>query len=175
MVKKACSTFEAFLADVSRKGIPMLSANSYISSADNKDMCMTCTNLGNGVFNSSLVSHIALVADEELVDTLGGISVDFLKPLLDVVERIHICDIVDDADAMSTAVVGRSNGSESFLTGGVPLSWGQPGRCNQGTWATYDLQFHSLAVEFDGPDFLRRCQCCPSGVATAGSHEEGMR
>jgi hypothetical protein len=78
MVRKACSTFEAFLADVSRKGIPMLSANSYISSANNKYMCMTSTDLGNGVFNSSLVSHIALVADEELVHTLGGIPVDFL-------------------------------------------------------------------------------------------------
>ena len=29
MVKKACSTLEAFFADVSRNGIPRLSANSY--------------------------------------------------------------------------------------------------------------------------------------------------
>jgi hypothetical protein len=29
MVKKACSTLLAFLAEVSRKGIPRLSANSY--------------------------------------------------------------------------------------------------------------------------------------------------
>lgn len=29
MVRKACSTLEAFLADVSRKGMPRLSANSY--------------------------------------------------------------------------------------------------------------------------------------------------
>ena len=30
MVRKACSTFEAFLADVSRNGIPRLSANSCV-------------------------------------------------------------------------------------------------------------------------------------------------
>lgn len=29
IVKKACSTFDAFLAEVSRNGIPRLSANSY--------------------------------------------------------------------------------------------------------------------------------------------------
>lgn len=29
IVKKACSTLDAFLAEVSRKGIPRLSANSY--------------------------------------------------------------------------------------------------------------------------------------------------
>ena len=32
MVRKACSTLLAFLADVSRKGIPRLSANSYDAS-----------------------------------------------------------------------------------------------------------------------------------------------
>ena len=30
MVKKACSTLLAFLADVSRKGMPRLSANSWV-------------------------------------------------------------------------------------------------------------------------------------------------
>jgi hypothetical protein len=78
MVKKACSTLEAFLADVSRKGMPILSANSYVMSASNETRRMVSADLGDSVFNGSLVSHIALVADEELVDTLGSISVDFL-------------------------------------------------------------------------------------------------
>jgi hypothetical protein len=77
MVKKACSTLEAFLADVSRKGMPMLSANSYVMSISYTRGRISA-DLGDSVFNGSLVSHIALVADEELVNALGGISVDLL-------------------------------------------------------------------------------------------------
>ena len=57
------------------------------------------------VVNDLLVCHITLVAYEKLVDTLGGISVNLLKPLLNVVEGVHIGDIVDDANAVGTAVV----------------------------------------------------------------------
>jgi len=32
-----------------------------------------------------------------------------------------VCDIVDNDDTVSTSVVGRSDGSETFLTGRVPL------------------------------------------------------
>ena len=80
------------------------------------------TYLGNCVLNDLLVRHIALVAYEKLVDALGGVAVDLLQPLLDVVEAVHIGDIVDDADAVGTAVVGRSDGAEPFLAGGIPLS-----------------------------------------------------
>ncbi len=80
------------------------------------------TYLGNCVLNDLLVRHIALVADEELVDALGGVAVDLLQPLLDVVEAVHIGHIVDDADAVGTAVVGRGDGAEPFLAGGIPLS-----------------------------------------------------
>ena len=62
--------------------------------------------LGDGVLDNLLVGHIALVTDEKLVDALGGVAVNLLQPLLDVVERIHIGHIVDDADAVGTAVVG---------------------------------------------------------------------
>lgn len=77
--------------------------------------------LGNCVLHDLLVRHIALVAYEELVDTLCGISVDLLQPLLDVVEGIHIGDIVNDADAVRAAVVGRGDGSEALLSCGIPL------------------------------------------------------
>ena len=79
------------------------------------------TYLGDCVLHDLLVRHIALVAYEQLVDALGGISVDLLQPLLDVVERIHVCDIVDDADAVGATVVGRGDGSETLLAGGIPL------------------------------------------------------
>jgi len=79
------------------------------------------TNLGCCVLNHLLICHIALVANEQLVDTFGSISVDLLEPLLHVVEGVHIRDIVHDADAMGTAVIGTSDGSEAFLAGGIPL------------------------------------------------------
>jgi hypothetical protein len=44
--------------------------------------------LGNGIVHYFLIRHIALVADEKLVDTLCGVTIDFLQPLFDVVERI---------------------------------------------------------------------------------------
>lgn len=40
----------------------------------------------DGVFDNLLVRHIALVSYKQLVDTLCGIAIDLLKPLLDVVE-----------------------------------------------------------------------------------------
>jgi hypothetical protein len=61
--------------------------------------------LGNCVFDYFLVRHIALVSHQKLVDSLCGVSVNLLQPLLDVVERIHIGDIVDDTDAVGTTVV----------------------------------------------------------------------
>lgn len=67
------------------------------------------------------VGHIALVTDKKLVDTLSSISVDFLQPLLDVVEGILIGDIVDDNDTMCSSIVRRCDGAETLLAGRVPL------------------------------------------------------
>lgn len=92
--------------------------------------------LSDGVLDDLLVGHIALVADEKLVDTFGGVAVNLLQPLLDVVERVHIGHIVDDADAVGATVVGRCDGSETLLASSVP-----------------DLELHSLAIELDGSDF----------------------
>lgn len=86
---------------------------------------MKGSHLGNCVIHDLLVSHIALVSDQELVDAFGGVSVNLLQPLLHVVERIHVGDIVDDADAVGTSVVRRGDGSETLLTCGVPLSGGE--------------------------------------------------
>lgn len=77
--------------------------------------------LGNSVLHNLLIRHIALVAYKQLVDTVGGVAVDLLEPLLNVVERVHIGDIVDDADAVGTSVVRAGDGSESFLAGSIPL------------------------------------------------------
>ena len=77
--------------------------------------------LGYSVLDNLLVGHIALVTDKQLVDALGSVSINLLKPLLDVVERVHVGNIVDDADAVSATVVGRGDGTETLLTSGVPL------------------------------------------------------
>lgn len=61
--------------------------------------------LGHCVFYNFLVFHIALVAHKKLVDAFGCVTIDFLKPLFDVVEGIHVGHIVDNADAMGTTVV----------------------------------------------------------------------
>jgi hypothetical protein len=79
------------------------------------------TYLGDCVLHDLLVRHIALVAYEQLVDALGSISVDLLEPLLDIVEGVHVGDIVNDADAMGATVIGRGDGTETLLTGGIPL------------------------------------------------------
>ncbi len=79
------------------------------------------TYLGDLVVDYLLLRHIALVADEQLVDALGRIPVDFLQPLLDVVERVHVGHIVDDADAVGAAVVRGGDCAEALLAGGVPL------------------------------------------------------
>ena len=120
--------------------------------------------LGDSVLNHLLVRHIALVADEQLVDTLGGISVNLLKPLLDVVERVHVGNIVDNANAVSTAVVGGGDGTETLLAGGIPLSH-RVSACKEGVRGrisslgiAYDLQLDGLAIEFDRSDFLCHSQ-----------------
>jgi len=77
--------------------------------------------LGHCVLDHLLVRHIALVSYKQLVDALGGVPVDLLEPLLDVVEAVHVGDVVDDADTVGAPVVGRGDGAEPFLAGGVPL------------------------------------------------------
>lgn len=61
--------------------------------------------LRHRVLNHLFIGHIALVTDKQLIDTFGGVSVDLLQPLFDIVEGVHIGHIVDDADAMRTPVV----------------------------------------------------------------------
>jgi len=73
------------------------------------------------VLDDLFVDHVTLVADKQFVDTLGGIAIDLLKPLLHVVEGVHIRDIIDDADSMGASVVGGRDGSKSFLAGCIPL------------------------------------------------------
>ncbi|KAI7506321.1 small GTP-binding protein [Hortaea werneckii] len=113
------------------------------------------TNLCYLVFDNLLVRHIALVADKQLVHTLGRVAVNLLQPLLHVVEAVHVGDIVDDADAVGTAVVGRGDRPESFLAGSVPLCSPISAYviCISVFTVSYNLQLYCLAIELDRPDF----------------------
>jgi len=46
------------------------------------------TNLSHSVLDDFLVCDVALVSNEELIDTFSGITVDLLQPLLNVIERV---------------------------------------------------------------------------------------
>ena len=108
--------------------MPRLSANSYcfinvrVTPRSLHQRQRFDTYLCNGVLDDLLIRHITLVAHQQLVHTLCSVAIDLLKPLLDIVERIHICHIVDNADAVCSAIVGGCDGSESLLTCGIPLA-----------------------------------------------------
>lgn len=56
------------------------------------------------VLDDLLLGEIALVADKQLVHAFRRVSVDLLQPLLDVGERVVVCHIVNDDDAVSPSV-----------------------------------------------------------------------
>lgn len=87
--------------------------------------------------DDTLGRQIRLVADQELVDVFAGVPVNFVQPLLYVVEGFVISDIIDNNNAVGTAVVRRCNGTETLLSGRVP-----------------NLKFDCLAIQFNGADFL---------------------
>ena len=91
MVKKACSTFVAFFADVSRKGMPSWSANSYdIICKYFSTPTKAAAHLRDAVLHNFLAGQVGLVSDKELVDALRSISLNLLEPLLDIRESIWV-------------------------------------------------------------------------------------
>jgi len=42
------------------------------------------------------------------------------EPLLEIFEAVPSCHVVDEYDALGSAVVGGGEGAEAFLSGGVP-------------------------------------------------------
>ena len=62
------------------------------------------------------------------------------------VEAPFICNVVDQQNAHSASVVGRGDGPETLLPGGIPY-----------------LQLHALAVELDGSDLEVDADCGDEG------------
>jgi hypothetical protein len=140
MVKNACSTLVALFAEVSRNGMPSWSANSckHASVHSHSKTQMKATHLCNRIFDNLLGCQIRLVTNEELVDSLRGISVNLLQPLLNIGECVYrrcvsrrlmcrmlhtcVCYVVDDNNTVSASIIRGGDGSEPFLPCSVPLS-----------------------------------------------------
>jgi hypothetical protein len=87
--------------------------------------------------HDTLGGQIGLVANQKLVNILTGISVNFMQPLLYIVERLIVSDVVNNDDTVSTTVIGRCDCTEAFLSSGVP-----------------NLELDSFSVKLNGTDFL---------------------
>jgi len=85
----------------------------------------------------ALGRQIGLVAHEELIDIFGSVSVNLVQPLLDIVERLCVSDIIDNDNAVRTTVVGRGDGPKAFLSSGIP-----------------NLELDGLSIKVDCADFL---------------------
>ena len=70
--------------------------------------------------HDTLGRQIGLVTDQQLVDIFRSVPVNFMQPLLDVVKGIRVRHVIDDNNAVSAAVVGRSDGSETLLSSRIP-------------------------------------------------------
>ena len=110
--------------------------------------------------DNTLLLPIALVANQNLVNTFGSVLLNVGKPSSNVysrqvskpsssrkrhrdfpaaqrtVERALVCGVVDEQDAHGSTVVGGGDGAETLLTGRIP-----------------DLELDPLAIEFDRTDF----------------------
>ena len=78
---------------------------------------------------------IGFVTNKKLDNVFVSVLVDFGKPVLNILERLSVSDIVDEDDTMGTLVIRSSDGFKSLLSGGVP-----------------DLKFDGVSSSFEGSD-----------------------
>jgi hypothetical protein len=58
---------------------PRIPTRQYLAWGGRRDLC-------DGVFDDFFIAHIGLVSHEKFIDSLGGITINLLKPLFDIVE-----------------------------------------------------------------------------------------
>ena len=83
----------------------------------------------------AVLAQVRLIGDQQLVHILPRILVNLGQPPLDVVERLHVGDVVHDDDAVGAAVIGAANRAETLLARRIP-----------------DLKLYRLPVKLYGPD-----------------------
>ena len=76
---------------------------------------------GSSVIDDFLCAQVAFVANKELVNILTSVTINFLKPLFHIVERLLVSAVVHYNNAMSTTVVTGSDSSKSLLACCIPL------------------------------------------------------
>lgn len=81
------------------------------------------------------VGHVALVADEDARDVVGGMLLDLVHPVLDRREALPVGDVVGHDDAVRALVVAARYRLEPLLPRSVP-----------------DLKLYRLPVHLDRPD-----------------------
>ena len=79
--------------------------------------------------------QIGFISDKELDNIFVAVFVDLSEPVLNVLEGLSISDIINKDDAMSSFVVGGSDGLEPLLPCSVP-----------------DLQLNRASSRLEGPD-----------------------
>ena len=70
--------------------------------------------------NLTCVGEVALVADEDARNVVGGVLLDFVHPVLDCAETLAISHIVSHNDTVGAFVVAARDSLESLLAGSVP-------------------------------------------------------
>eukprot|EP01043_Picozoa_sp_COSAG02_P048413 COSAG02_NODE_4753_length_5022_cov_6.019907_1_plen_219_part_00 len=81
-----------------------------------------------------------------------------MQPLLDVVERIRICYVVNNDDTVRSAVVAAGDCPEALLSSGVPY-----------------LQLDGLAIQVDCADFLQAVQQNASALRAETTASQRIR
>ena len=66
------------------------------------------------------MSQIGLVTNKHNDNVTVGMVPELLEPSGDVLVRLVLADVVDQQGADGTTVVGRSDGTVTLLTGGIP-------------------------------------------------------
>ena len=64
--------------------------------------------------------HVALVADQDAGDVVGGVFLDLVHPVLDGAEALTVGDVVGHDDAVGSLVVAGCDSLEAFLSSCVP-------------------------------------------------------
>jgi hypothetical protein len=83
--------------------------------------------------NLARVCHVALVANEDAGDVIGGVLLDLIHPVLNGTEALTVGDVVGHDDAVGSLVVAACYRLESLLSSGIP-----------------DLELDGLSVDLDG-------------------------
>ena len=83
------------------------------------------------------IGNIALIADEDAGDVVGGVLLDLVHPVLDGAEALAVGDVVSHDDTVCTLIIAGGDGLETFLACSVP-----------------DLELDGLSIDFNGSNFL---------------------